>query len=271
MDLGYQIVFNPGHYENPMSPKSFLCLFGLDGERKIFLEDQESAILGFLKSEWAYLLLEGRGLAVLEDIDDTYKFIDAKHGFTDAQGDQYENGIIIPHPFEESEENFSWLNKYNNLLSSGLLLHKLYTRGDLDMSKKECTKTKFTNKKILPSKKLLIILALSAALIFLLSVSSVLATVRGTTSVANNREINLTTDFNSYGLATAYPPYGFVIFTNFTVTNLTINSTQGPYNVSINLTHQYGNAGLTYNISFYNETKAEWVSLGKNNGTIMEQ
>ena len=116
MDLGYQIVFNPGHYENPMSPKSFLCLFGLDGERKIFLEDQESAILGFLKSEWAYLLLEGRGLAVLEDIDDTYKFIDAKHGFTDAQGDQYENGIIIPHPFEESEENFSWLNKYNNLL-----------------------------------------------------------------------------------------------------------------------------------------------------------
>ena len=150
------------------------------------------------------------------------------------------------------------------------------------MSKKECTKTKFTNKKILPSKKLLIILALSAALIFLLSVSSVLALIGGLNQsnpynnyVSNTRGFNLTTDYNSYGLETAYPPYGFVIYANFTTTNLTVNNTQGPYNVNINISHHRnntltaGDSGLIFNISFSNSSKGAWVTLGKNNGTII--
>jgi hypothetical protein len=129
MDLAYQIVFNRNSIGNPLEPESFLCLFGMGENRKFFLPDHVGAITGFLNSEWAYLLLEGRGIAVLEDVNATYKFIDANYGFVDAFDNEYGEGIIFPHPFERTDEHFQWVDIFNQQLYDRLpILHEYNER-----------------------------------------------------------------------------------------------------------------------------------------------
>jgi len=130
------------------------------------------------------------------------------------------------------------------------------------MEKRECNKKINSIKKILPSKKLLLIFSLSLIFLFLLSVSSVFASTKG----VNNTWAGIITNQDSYGLDGPDSPYGFSLYFNFTPSNKTYGGSVT--NITVKVSSVHGDSQLTYPIYFYNTTSSAWDYIGNDTTTL---